>query len=172
VAIELANGPDMGAFVTGGFLRAGWFSLAGETAIEAVGYIFVDKLFIESNELHAEHGTTAYHPEEAARNSAAVWQAREKIVAVNRGKLGVLAMYPFCPIREVNRLITDTAAFDDMAAGFVGKGMTCAAFDTTVRPIAPNAIAADGASAYIPGTGLLLISLYNAFTRSLVRLMS
>jgi DeoR family transcriptional regulator, aga operon transcriptional repressor len=123
VAMELANRPDIGVFVTGGFLHGGWFSLVGETAIEAMRHIFVDKLFIGSNGLHAEHGATAYHPEEAALNSVMVRQAREKIVVVDHSKLGVLATYPFCPIRDVNRLITDTGATDEMVAGFVGKGI-------------------------------------------------
>ncbi len=123
VAMELTNRPDISVFVTGGFLHGGWFSLVGETAIEAMRHIFVDKLFIGANGLHPEHGATAYHPEEAALNSVMVQQAREKIVVVDHSKLGVLATYRFCPIQDVNRLITDTGATGEMLSGFVGKGI-------------------------------------------------
>ena len=123
VAMELSNRPDVSVFVTGGFLHGGWFSLVGQAATDALHRIFLDKVFIGANGIHAGHGATAYHPDEAALNTVMVQQAREKIVVVDHSKLGVLATHLFCPIREVNLLITDSGATDEMVAGFTEKGI-------------------------------------------------
>lgn len=123
VAMELSNRPGVSVFVTGGFLHGGWFSLVGEAATDALRHLFVDKVFIGANGLHVEHGATAYHPGEAAVNRVMAEQARERIVVVDHSKLGVVATHQFCPIQTVNRLITDTAATDEMLAGFIQKGI-------------------------------------------------
>lgn len=123
VAMELINRPGISVFVTGGFLHGGWFSLVGQSAIDSMQRIFVDKVFIGANGFHAKHGATAFHPDEAALNRVMVEQAREKIVVVDHSKLGVLATHLFCPIKAVNRLITDRGATDHMLAGFIEKGI-------------------------------------------------
>lgn len=123
VAMELSNRPGMNVFVTGGFLHGGWFSLVGQAAIDALQRMFVDKVFIGANGLHFEHGVTAHHPDEAALNTVMVRQARERIVVADHSKLGVIATYPFCPIQDVHRLITDTGASDEMVAPFIEKGI-------------------------------------------------
>jgi DeoR/GlpR family transcriptional regulator of sugar metabolism len=74
------------------------------------------------------HGTLSANAAQAitfaaALNSVMVRRAREKIVVVDHSKLGVLATYGFCPTRDVNCLITDTGATDEMVAGFVGQGI-------------------------------------------------
>jgi DeoR/GlpR family transcriptional regulator of sugar metabolism len=123
VAMELSNRPGVSVFVTGGFLHGGWFSLVGQAAADALRRIFVDKIFIGANGLHAAQGVTAYHPDEAAVNTIMVQQAREKIVVVDHSKIGVVATHQFCPIQAVNRLITDTGAAEEVVAEFIAKGI-------------------------------------------------
>ena len=121
VAMELANRPDISVFVTGGFLHGGWFSLVGSTAIEALRFIFVDKVFIGANGLDAEHGAFAYHPHEADLNRVMVQQAKERIAVVDHTKLGVIATHLFCPIETINLVITDTGAPDEAIQGFLDR---------------------------------------------------
>ncbi|MGH9447844.1 MAG: DeoR/GlpR family DNA-binding transcription regulator [Terriglobia bacterium] len=123
VAMELSNRSGVNVFVTGGFLHGGWFSLVGEAATDALRRIFVDKVFIGANGVHAEHGVTAYHPDEAALNSVMVRQAKQKIVVADHSKLGVVATHVFCLSSDINLLITDTGATDDAVAGLVAKGV-------------------------------------------------
>ncbi len=123
LAMELSNRSGVSVFVTGGFLHSGWFSLIGQTAADAVRRIFADKVFIGANGFDAEHGVTAYHPDEAAFNSVMVQQARERIVVADRSKLGVTATHLFCPIKDVHRLITDSGATDEVVEGFIQKGI-------------------------------------------------
>lgn len=123
LAMELSNRAGVSVFVTGGFLHSGWFSLVGQAAVDSMRRIFADKVFIGANGLDVEHGATTYHPDEAAFNNAMVQQSREKIVVVDHSKLGVTAPHLFCPVKDVHRLITDTAATDEMIAGFIQKGI-------------------------------------------------
>jgi DeoR/GlpR family transcriptional regulator of sugar metabolism len=123
VAMELSNRPEISVFVTGGFLHGGWFSLVGSTAIESVQRIFVDKVFIGANGLHSEHGATAYHPHEADVNRVLVSHAKERIVVADRTKLGVIATHQFCPVEDINLIITDRDADEVDIAGFLEKGV-------------------------------------------------
>lgn len=123
VAMELSNRPDLNIFVTGGFMHGGWFSLVGSAATQAMRGIFVDKVFIGANGVHAEHGITAFHPDEAGFNTVMVKQARQKIVVADSSKLGQLATHLFCPIEEVHILITDEGATDSDIAPFLAKAI-------------------------------------------------
>jgi len=123
VAMELSSRPEINIFVTGGFMHGRWFSLVGSVAVQSMRGIFVDKVFIGANGVHAEHGLTAFHPDEAGFNSVMVNQARRKIVVADRSKLGVLATHLFCPITEVHMLITDKGATDAEIAPFCAKGI-------------------------------------------------
>ena len=123
VAMELSNRPDISIFVTGGFMHGGWFSLVGMPAVQAMRGIFVDKVFIGANGVHADHGLTAFHPDEAGFNSVMVAQARKKIVVADRSKLGVIATHVFCAPEAIDMLITDEGATDQHVAPFVKKGI-------------------------------------------------
>ncbi len=121
VAMELAHRPDVSVFVTGGFLHGGWFSLVGSTALEALQFIFVDKVFIGANGLDPEHGASAYHPHEADVNRVMARHAKERIVVVDHTKLGTTATHLFCPIDTIDRVITDTGASDEDIQGFLER---------------------------------------------------
>jgi DeoR family transcriptional regulator of aga operon len=123
VAMELSNRTDLSIFVTGGFMHGGWFSLVGTVAAQAMRGIFVDRVFMGASGVHAEHGITAFHSDEAGFNSVMVKQARQKIVVADRSKLGELATHLFCPIQDVDILITDAGATDSDIAPFLANGI-------------------------------------------------
>src|SRR5512139_1111451 len=91
VAMELCNREDLSVYVTGGWLRGGWFSLVGAPAASSVREVFLDKVFVGVNAVDAARGLTCSHPDEAAVNRALVAQARERIVVADRSKLGGVA---------------------------------------------------------------------------------
>lgn len=123
LAMELCSRPGVNLFVTGGFLHSGWFSLLGQQAIDAMRSVFADKVFLSATGFDAEHGASAYHPGEAALYRAMAQQSREKIVVVDHSKLGVVANHLFCPVSDVNHLITDMGATDETVQGFINKGI-------------------------------------------------
>ena len=118
VAMELCNREDLTVYVTGGYLRGGWFSLVGARAASGVREVFLDKVFLGVNAIDAERGLTCLHPEEAAINRALVGQARERIVVADRSKLGRVVRCLICPTSEVHVLITDRDATDDEVRPF------------------------------------------------------
>lgn len=123
VAMELSTREDVTVFVTGGFLRGGWFSLVGPTAQQAAAELFADTVFISASGVHAQRGLTALYPEEAAVSRAMVRQARRRVVVADRSKLGVVEKALVCPMDELHVLITDRDATDEMVAPFAALGL-------------------------------------------------
>ena len=123
VAMELSHRNDVKVIVTGGFLSGDWFALVGPAAIHSVGEIFVDKVFIGVDGIHAEHGLTTNYPDQATIHRAMMRQARQKIVVADHRKLGATGAALICPIEGVDVLITDKGATDEAVAPFVAKGL-------------------------------------------------
>ena len=123
VAMELSQRKDIEVFVTGGHLRGAWFSLVGSTATNSVSGMFLDKLFVGVNGIDAEKGLTCINQEEADINRVMVRQARKKIAVADHTKLGVVADFLICTIPEIDTLITDSGATDEMVAPFSARGL-------------------------------------------------
>jgi DeoR family transcriptional regulator, aga operon transcriptional repressor len=123
VAMELCDREDLTVYVTGGYLRGGWFSLVGAPAAAAVREVFLDRVFLGVNAIHAGRGLTCLHPEEAAINRALVGQARQRVVVADRSKLGRVARCLICPASEVHVLITDRDASEEDVRPFLERGI-------------------------------------------------
>ena len=123
VAMELSHRDDVKVIVTGGFLSGDWFALVGPAAIQSVGELFVDKVFVGVDGIHAEHGLTTNYPDQATIHRAMMKQARQKIVVADHRKLGATGAALICPIEGVDVLITDRGAPDEAVAPFVAKGI-------------------------------------------------
>jgi len=123
VAMELCNREDLSVYVTGGFLRGGWFSLVGASAARGASELFLDRIFVGVNAIEAERGLTCLHPDEAAINRALVAQARQRIVVADHSKLGQVVPCLICPTREVHMLITDAGASDEDVRPFEELGI-------------------------------------------------
>jgi DeoR family transcriptional regulator of aga operon len=95
----------------------------GARAASGVREVFLDKVFLGVNAIDAERGLTCLHPEEAAINRALVGQARERIVVADRSKLGRVVRSLICPTSEVNVLITDRDATDELVRPFQDRGI-------------------------------------------------
>ena len=123
VAMELSHRDELKVIVTGGFLSGDWFALVGPGAIQSVGEIFVDKVFIGVDGIHVEHGLTTNYPEQATIHRAMMRHARRKVIVADHRKLGAIASALICPIDGVDILITDRGASDESVAPFVAKGI-------------------------------------------------
>jgi DeoR/GlpR family transcriptional regulator of sugar metabolism len=123
VAMELSREKGIRVHLSGGYLSGNWFALVGPRALEFAGTLFTDKVFTGANGIHAEHGVTDEHAEEAAVNQALTRQGRQRILVVDHTKFGKIAKCLVCPIREVNTIVTDTGATDEMIAPFQKLGI-------------------------------------------------
>jgi DeoR family transcriptional regulator of aga operon len=123
VAMELSQRKDLEVYVTGGHLRGDWFSLVGPAAIESISRVFVDTLFIGVNGIDAARGLTCANSYEADVNRRLVQQAKRKIVVTDHSKLGVNANWLLCELSEVDLILTDTGASDELIRPFLQTGM-------------------------------------------------
>jgi DeoR family transcriptional regulator, aga operon transcriptional repressor len=121
--MELSNRDDLTVFVTGGFLRGMWFSLVGHTGMQAVSELFVDKVFIGVDGIDVERGLTSRQADEAAVIRAMIRQARRKIVVTDNSKLGRVDAALICATSEIDTLVTDSGAADDVIAPFITQGI-------------------------------------------------
>jgi DeoR/GlpR family transcriptional regulator of sugar metabolism len=118
VAMELSKRKDLEVFVTGGHLRGDWFSLVGPTAAQTLSQVLIHTLFIGADGIDFAGGASCYNPDEAQLNSTMVKHALRKIVVVDHSKFGVVAGWRICSTPDINILITDSAATDEMVAPF------------------------------------------------------
>lgn len=123
IALELSRRPGVDLFVTGGYLREGWFSLVGQSAVETIRERIFDKVFIGVNGLNPEFGFTDCHDEEANVNRSMLRQAKRRIVVADHSKLGVLAPYRLCEIGEIHTLVTDGGADEEILRPYREKGI-------------------------------------------------
>jgi DeoR/GlpR family transcriptional regulator of sugar metabolism len=123
VAMEMSRDKNVSVHLVGGYLSGNWFALVGPRALEVTRTLFTDKFFTGANGIHVEHGVTDEHTEEAAVNQAMARQARQRILVVDHTKFGRIAKCLVCPIRDVNMIVTDTGATDEMIAPFQNLGI-------------------------------------------------
>jgi DeoR family transcriptional regulator of aga operon len=123
VAMELSRVRDFTVHLTGGYLRGDWFAMVGPRALAFVQAMFTDQFFFGANGVDPERGVTDRHTEEAAVNEAMARQARRRVLLVDHTKFGQVASCVVCPIRDVDVIITDAAAGDDVIAPFVALGI-------------------------------------------------
>jgi DeoR family transcriptional regulator of aga operon len=118
VAMELSKRKDLGVFVTGGHLRGDWFSLVGPSAAQSLSHVMIHTLFIGADGVDAKHGVSCFSPDESHLNSAMVKRAQRKILVADHSKFGVVAGWKICSTSDLDILITDTDATDEMTEPF------------------------------------------------------
>lgn len=118
VAMELSKRKDLEVFVTGGHLRGEWFSLVGPTAAQSLSQLLISTLFVGADGIDPEQGVSCFISDEAQLNSTMVKHARRKIAVVDHSKFGVVAGWRICPTADLDILVTDTGATDEMIEPF------------------------------------------------------
>jgi len=118
VAMELSKRKDLDIYVTGGHLHGDWFSLVGPTAAQSLSRVMIHVLFIGADGIDAKSGVSCYDPEEAQLNATMVKHARKKVAVVDHSKFGIVAGWRICPTDELDVLVTDSGATEEMVAPF------------------------------------------------------
>ena len=113
VAMELSRKRDFKIHLTGGQMSGDWFALVGARALDAIPEIKMDYFFFGAGGIDAEHGITDQHVEEAAVNRAMAKHARKRVLVADHLKLGRVAKCLVCAARDIEILITDTAAREE-----------------------------------------------------------
>jgi DeoR family transcriptional regulator of aga operon len=121
IGMELCNQPAIKTTLTGGTLAWAWtFALAGQSALNTLKDVYLDKAFIGVTGFDIERGVTTLEAEEATVSLAMLKQAREVIVVADSSKIGHVSPALICPISAVHVLVTDMgisdAAYNDLTA--------------------------------------------------------
>ncbi len=123
IPMELSNQKDLTVVVTGGVLRGSWFSLVGINAAQSVSQIYVDWAFIGVDGIDAEHGFTSHYADESVVNRAMVRHARQRVVVAQHDKFGKVARALICAAADINLIITDREASDELIAPLLARGI-------------------------------------------------
>lgn len=123
VAMELSSHKGIEVIVTGGILRGNWFTLVGPLASSATEMLFADTMFIGVDGIDAKQGLTCTHTSEAEVLRKLVGHSKRKVVVTDHSKIGAVAKWLLCPVAEIDMLITDTGATDEMVAPFEAMGV-------------------------------------------------
>jgi DeoR family transcriptional regulator, aga operon transcriptional repressor len=124
IGMELCNMPGLKVHLTGGYVHWPWsFSLVGAAAVNFLGDVFLDKLFLSVSGIDHERGTTTNESDEALTFRAMVKQAKQVIVVSDSSKLGLITPSLICPIEDVDILVTDAAAPEEVVEKFGRSGI-------------------------------------------------
>jgi DeoR family transcriptional regulator of aga operon len=123
VAMELSHRDDLKVFVTGGTLSGDWFALVGPAAIQSVGEMFFDRVFIGVDGIHPERGLTTNYPDQASIHRAMMKQARQRVVVADHRKIGAVGTALIWPIEDIHILITDKGASEEVVKPFITRGI-------------------------------------------------
>jgi DeoR family transcriptional regulator of aga operon len=124
IGMELCNMPGLKVHLTGGYVHWPWsFSLIGPAAMNSLGDLFMDRLFLSVSGIDAVRGATTNESDEALTFRAMIRQAKQVVVVADSSKLGVITPSLICPIEDVHVLVTDMRATDEAVAPFKDRGI-------------------------------------------------
>ena len=115
-AAILADEPGIVLMVTGGTARARERSLVGSLATRAFSELVFDVFFLGVAGVHPEFGITDYNMEEAEVKREAIRAAQRRIVVADSSKLGKVAFAKICDMDQIDMIITDNEAPEEIAA--------------------------------------------------------
>lgn len=116
IANELTVRGHVKIVVTGGVARPQSYELIGPLANATLEQLSLDIAFLGVDALDAEEGATAHNEGEASVNRLLAQRARLVVVVTDSSKLGRRAFARICQPEEIDILVTDTHAPDDVVA--------------------------------------------------------
>lgn len=121
-ALVLAENEECDVIVTGGRLRAKELSVAGPISEENMSRFNVDKALIGVAGI-TEEGITDFIIDEAHLRSRVIQNARQVIALADHSKFGIRAVSNVCRISDIDVLITDEKAPQEMLDKFRDRGV-------------------------------------------------
>jgi DeoR family transcriptional regulator of aga operon len=110
----LAPKTNINIVMLGGELRRKNMAFYGGLTVEALDALHVDMLFLGVDGLDLERGITTHYEPEAMLNRKMVEAARVVVAITDSSKFGKICLHRIVPVGELNVLITDRGAPDDI----------------------------------------------------------
>ncbi|GAA0913945.1 DeoR/GlpR family DNA-binding transcription regulator [Nonomuraea longicatena] len=123
IAHELVVRPYLHVVTTGGSARSQSYELVGPVATGMLERIALDVAVLGVDALDVEHGASAHNEGEAAINHLMAAKARQVVIVADGSKLGRRAFARICPLSQIDVLVTDSTAPDDLLARLGESGV-------------------------------------------------
>jgi DeoR/GlpR family transcriptional regulator of sugar metabolism len=101
---ELAGSPGVQVRLTGGVYRRASHDLFGSTVDQALANIYADRVFFGAAALSFERGAMNYDQD---MPKAILQSGKQRVLVIDSSKVGIEAVYRFCPIEQCDLVITD-----------------------------------------------------------------
>ena len=123
VAMELSAYKNIEVVVSGGTLRDNWFTLVGPLANHAANMLFADIMFLGVDGIRANFGLSCTNPHEAEFLRAMAAHSKRRIVVTDHSKIDTQSKWLLCPTGEIECIITDAGASDELIRPFQALGI-------------------------------------------------
>jgi DeoR/GlpR family transcriptional regulator of sugar metabolism len=123
IAALLVDEPGIELMVNGGSVRSGEHSLVGPLAQHAFDTLTFDTLLLTVGGIDPAVGVTDYVMEDVAIKRAALQSARRCIVIADATKLGTVAFARTCPVSDIDILVTDDSAPEEIVEQLRAAGV-------------------------------------------------
>jgi DeoR/GlpR family transcriptional regulator of sugar metabolism len=120
---NVAIDSDVRLILTGGVVRSGEFSMVGHIAERTSLELHVDKAFVTVAGISLENGLTEFNLEDAQIKKALLRTAHKRIIVSDCSKFGVTAFASICDLTQIDTLITDANAPEDMIENLKNRGI-------------------------------------------------
>jgi DeoR/GlpR family transcriptional regulator of sugar metabolism len=122
---------DVRLILTGGIVRSGEMSMIGQFAARTYSELHVDKAFIGIGGISPKDGLTEYNLDDALVKRALIASADQVIVVTDGSKFGRTTFAQIAPLTEIDTLITDQSAEEQMVAQLEHMGIEVIIADET-----------------------------------------
>jgi DeoR family transcriptional regulator of aga operon len=123
VADEVLAWPSPNLILLGGLCVADYYAIVGAQALEQLGHLMADKVFLGVDGLTLSEGATTADILMAQLNRKMAERARQVILVTDSSKLGRSGFEPIVRIDQIHRLVTDTAAPADLIQAVRAQGV-------------------------------------------------
>lgn len=123
IALELEDAPDVTVVMPGGILRRGSASLVGKLGEEVLTKFNIQKGFFGAKGVTLNEGLTDVSTFEVQLKRAMVHAAKQVIAIVDHTKWGRVAFASFASIDELDMIITDAEAPEDILTKVRERGI-------------------------------------------------
>ena len=123
IAHELTVRQCIKIVTTGGVARARSFELTGPLAELVLHEVSLDIAFLGVDAIDPLRGLYAHHEAEAGVNRLLASRARQVVVVADSSKLGAYAFARICPTLDIDVLVTDSHAPQDLVSAFELEGI-------------------------------------------------
>ena len=123
IASMLETAGDVSVILTGGILKKKFHCLIGPLAISSLNGLHVDKVFMGTNGITAEHGCSTPDLEQAEIKSCMAGIASEIIVIADSSKFGRKSFAGFLSADRIDKIVTDPGLSESDKVPFIDKNI-------------------------------------------------